>query len=171
MHILKATLVLLTLTLVACSDEAKLSRLPADAVILAFGDSLTHGNGASRGESYPAVLEGLSGRRVINEGISGEVSEAGLKRLPALLDKHQPDLMILCHGGNDFLRKKDMGLLESNLQEMISLALSRDIDVVMLGVPKPGIFLSSAELYERVAESTGALYLEDVGQTCLARMP
>ncbi len=148
--------------LLACSEQPQLSRLPADAVVLAFGDSLTNGNGAKKEESYPAVLETLIGRRVINEGISGEISEAGLKRLPGVLDKHQPELLILCHGGNDFLRKKDLRELESNLVAMISMAKERNIEVVMLGVPRPGILLSSADLYGRVAEQTGVLFVEDL---------
>ncbi len=148
--------------LLACSEQPQLSRLPASAVVLAFGDSLTNGNGAKKEESYPAVLETLIGRRVVNEGVSGEISEAGLKRLPGVLDKHEPDLMILCHGGNDFLRKKDLQKLESNLVAMISMAKSRNVEVVMLGVPRPGIFLSSAELYGRVAEQMGVLFIEDL---------
>jgi acyl-CoA thioesterase-1 len=145
-----------------CSDEAVLSKMPADAVILAFGDSLTHGNGAKPEESYPAVLAELSGRQVINAGNSGEESAAGLARLPALLDLHRPKLMILCHGGNDFLRKKDMGKLETNIRAMISLAKSKDIEVILLGVPKPGLFLSSAEVYEKIADSEGIVFVEDL---------
>ena len=148
--------------MLSCSEQVELSRLPGDAVILAFGDSLTNGYGASKQDSYPAVLEKLIARRVINEGVSGEVSEAGLKRLPGLLEKHRPHLLILCHGGNDFLRKKDLKKLESNLVKMIGLARSRDIEVIMLGVPRPGIILSSADLYGRVASDTGVLFIEDL---------
>ena len=165
MRNMRANLLVLMLfvsLLSACSETPQLSKLDSNAVILAFGDSLTNGNGATKEESYPAVLEKLSGRRVFNEGISGELSEAGLKRLPGLLEKHAPELLIICHGGNDFLRKKDLSRLESNLREMIALAKSRNIQVVMLGVPRPGIILSSAELYSNVAEESGVLFIEDL---------
>ena len=153
----------LLLFLSACGEEQpQLSRLPADAVILAFGDSLTHGNGAKANESYPAVLEQLTGRKVINAGISGEQSEPGLKRLPGLLERHNPQLMILCHGGNDMLRKKSMSAMESNLRNMITLAQDRNIPVVLIGVPKPGLFLSSFEAYEKIAESMGVIFIEDL---------
>ena len=148
--------------LAGCSDEIALPKLSTDAVILAFGDSLTHGNGAATEESYPAVLEKLSSRKVINAGISGEQTGPGLKRLPGLLEQHKPQLMILCHGGNDFLRKKDMGKLESNLRTMINLAESKDIPVVLLGVPKPGLFLSSADVYQKIAESSNVVFIEDL---------
>jgi len=95
----------LTGSLSSCSDEAKLPALAADATILAFGDSLTYGTGTSRDNAYPTVLEKLLKRRVINAGIPGEISSKGLNRLPALIEKYRPDLIIICHGGNDILRK------------------------------------------------------------------
>jgi lysophospholipase L1-like esterase len=136
--------------------------LSDDAVILAFGDSLTHGNGANKDESYPAILQSLSGRSVINAGISGEESGPGLNRLPAALEKHEPSLLILCHGGNDLLNKRDKNQMESNIRSMIQLAKDKSIPVVMLGVPKPGLFLSSFELYKTIADSTDIIFLENL---------
>ena len=147
----------------ACGDDApSISKLPSDAVILAFGDSLTHGNGAKENESYPAVVHELTGRKVINAGISGEESEPGLNRLPGLLEQHKPQLLILCHGGNDLLRKKDINKMESNIRNMIQLAKDKNIPVVMLGVPKPGLFLSSFEVYKKIADSMKVVFIEDL---------
>ena len=131
-------------------------------MILAFGDSLTYGNGVKAGLSYPAVLEQLSGRTVINAGVSGEETAAGLQRLPALLDEYQPQLLILCHGGNDILRQRDLDRMAANIYSMIHLASEKNIPVVLLGVPKPGLFLSSADVYRKIAESTDVLYIDDL---------
>jgi len=57
------------LFITACTEKPQLPLLGPDAVILAFGNSLTHGTGAKLDESYPAVLEKLVGLTVINAGI------------------------------------------------------------------------------------------------------
>lgn len=144
---------LIVLLLSACSkSEPVFEKLSDDAVILAFGDSLTYGTGASKDNSYPKTLSTLSDRKVINAGIPGEISREGLDRLPELLDHYQPELLILIHGGNDILRKLPRQQTVDNLNQMIDTANQRNIKVVMLGVPNPGLFLiSSAEFYQQVA--------------------
>lgn len=136
-----------------CGAEVpQLPALSANAVLLAFGDSLTFGTGAGRSESYPAVLETLSRHTVINAGIPGEVSDDGRKRLGQLLDKHEPALTILCHGANDLLRKKSHDQAAANLAEMIRMAKAHGSSVVLIGVPKPGILLHSADFYADLAD-------------------
>jgi acyl-CoA thioesterase-1 len=153
----------------ACSEpEPRLALLDDTAVILAFGDSLTHGSGAPSGHSYPDVLSEISGREVVNAGIPGELSAAGLARLPAVLDRVAPQLMLLCHGGNDLLRKKDLAQARRNIEAMIALARERDIAVVLLGVPKPGIWLRTAELYLEIATATQTPIVADALATILA---
>ena len=152
-----------------CSEAPpELKPLAKDAVILAFGDSLTYGTGADPSESYPTLLQTLTGREVINAGVPGELSEQGLNRLPGLLDKHQPALLILCHAGNDLLRKKDIDAAASNLIAMINLARAKNIDVLLLGVPKPGLFLSTADLYLQVASATQVPLADDLLPEILA---
>lgn len=136
----------------ACNEQIPLPRLSEDAVILAFGDSLTYGTGASSKNDYPSILSELTSLTVINEGIPGEISRNGIKRLPGLLDKYQPELLILIHGGNDILRKVSRKETAKNLGQMITEAKKRNISVIMLGVPKPGLFLlKSAEIYVNIA--------------------
>jgi lysophospholipase L1-like esterase len=157
----KTLLLTLFLLLTACGKSQKVfTKLPADAVIMAFGDSLTFGTGADKTQSYPSVLAQLSSHTVINAGVAGEISADGLKRLPALLDEQQPQLLILIHGGNDILRNLPREQTAANLTQMIAEAKKRNIKVVMLGVPTFGLFsvvglsgLESAELYKQVAEA------------------
>ena len=137
----------------ACEDKVPpIDHLPNDAVIVAFGDSLTYGTGAKEHEAYPAQLSNLIKREVINEGIPGELSAQGLMRLPDVLDEHQPELLILCHGGNDLLRKRNQKSIVSNITAMIKEAKKRGIQVVLIGVPEPALFfLEPADFYSTIA--------------------
>jgi lysophospholipase L1-like esterase len=144
---------LLAVLLAACSGgQPKLAHLAPDAVVLAFGDSLTAGVGASPGESYPARLETLIGRKVVSSGVPGETSADGLARLPSALDEVKPQLVILCEGGNDFLQKLDEAKAADNLRSMVRLAQSRGAQVVLIAVPKPGLLPSPADFYAAVAK-------------------
>jgi acyl-CoA thioesterase-1 len=155
MYRLLSTILLLCSALLvsSCSDDPGLAPLPNDAVILAFGDSLTYGTGTRRNDSYPAVLQQLSGRRVINAGIPGELTGGGLARLTDTLYEYRPQLLILCLGGNDMLRRRDREEIEQNLERMVTISREQGVAVLLLGVPQPAIFgLQSAELYYSLAE-------------------
>jgi acyl-CoA thioesterase I len=146
-------LALAVLVLAACGAKAPaLPRLGADAVVLAFGDSLTFGTGASENQSYPAVLQGLIGRKVYAAGVPSEVSAAGLARLPSALDYYKPQLLILCHGGNDFLRKLGKQQAADNIRAMVRLAQQQGVSVMLIAVPEPGLLGSPPDLYEDIAK-------------------
>jgi lysophospholipase L1-like esterase len=125
--------------------------LAADAVILAFGDSLTAGTGAGEAESYPAVLARLTGRKVVNAGVPGEISTVGAQRLPELLERERPALLILCHGGNDLLARQDHQIIAANLRTMIRSARERGVAVMLVAVPLPDLALKPPPLYAEVA--------------------
>lgn len=135
----------------ACSKAPQLPLLAADATILAFGDSLTAGTGAGEAESYPAVLARLTGRVVINAGVSGEFSAAGLQRLPELLEREHPALLILCHGGNDLLARQDHQSIAGNLRSMIRIAGERGVPVLLVAVPSPDLSLKPPPFYEELS--------------------
>jgi len=120
--------------------------------VLAFGDSLTFGTGAAEAESYPAQLEALIGRRVVRAGVPGEVTAEALARLPSALDEYSPRLVLLCIGGNDFLRRLGNAQAESNLRAMVQLAKGRGIDVVLIGTPEPALLPSPPAFYNTVAK-------------------
>ncbi len=145
-----------------CDSGPGIKPLSQESVVLAFGDSLTHGTGVSKGQAYPDVLSKLLGRQVINVGIPGEVSAAGLKRLPSVLEEYNPTLVILCHGGNDFLRRIDQTATTKNLEAMITLIQSRGAEVVLVGVPKLGLGLQVPELYSQIADKYTAPLQKEV---------
>jgi acyl-CoA thioesterase I len=155
-------LLLLFVVLAGCGERPKLERLPGDAVILAFGDSLTFGTGASEQESYPAQLEKLVGRRVVRAGVPGEVTAQALARLPGALDEHSPRLLLLCIGGNDFLRRLGNEQAARNVREMVKLARSRGIGVLLIGTPEPGFTVSPPKFYATIAKEHALPYEDAV---------
>ena len=162
-------LLITTIALSGCSNEALLQPLGSNATILAFGDSLTYGIGTSRDKTYPAVLEKITGLKVINAGIPGEVSSSGLARLPSLLSQHNPSLIIICHGGNDILRKMNLTQTRDNIQKMITLAQANNTQIILIGVPDFGIFLESLPLYPELAKQNNIPIAEDILSKILAK--
>lgn len=161
MNRLVSLLIFVLMLLAAACDRSTLAPLPADAVILAFGDSVTYGTGAPQGQEYPTVLARLIGRTVVNGGVPGETTTQGRQRLPVLLAQVQPQLVLIEEGGNDFLRRIDRDTTRRNLQAMIDSCRAAGVPVVLIAVPQPGLFLSDANLYEELAETNNVPLLDD----------
>lgn len=136
--------------------------------MLAFGDSLTFGSGVEKLYNYPAILGKLSQLEVINAGIPGEETDAGLQRLPELLDRYRPELVIITHGGNDFLRRRERASTRQHLASMLSLVDEYGSQAVLIAVPEPGIFLDAAPLYAELAQEHGVPLEADILSQLLA---
>jgi lysophospholipase L1-like esterase len=138
--------------LAACDRAPTLPKLNPHDVILAFGDSLTHGTGASQETAYPAVLASLTGHTVINAGVPGDTTATGLQRLPAVLAEYKPRLVLLCLGGNDMLRQQPAATTENNLRLLVQTIRSSGAEVVLIGVPEPKLFGGAPDFYARIAK-------------------
>lgn len=156
MHAILCVFTLMAMTASCAESQRELSPLTDDAVILAFGDSLTYGYGARPDESYPAVLEKLTNRRVVNAGVNGDTTADGLRRLPRVLADVRPDLTLLCLGGNDMLQQIPDQIIAQNLAQLIGMIRESGSEVVLLAIPRPGLFVSAAPFYEQAAEESGA---------------
>ena len=121
----------------ACGKKAaSASAIPAGATVLALGDSLTQGVGASAETSFPALLAERSGWKVVNAGVSGETSSQIAARLPALLEEHHPALVVLCAGGNDWLRRNSAQAAQTEIARMLQLCKSQGVPVLLVAVPE-----------------------------------
>lgn len=132
------------------------------AAIVAFGDSLTAGHGAADGEDYPSVVSDATGLEIINAGVSGDTTAGALKRLDRHVLARDPRIVIVGLGGNDFLRSQPIADTETNLREIIRRIQESGAMVVLLGFRFPSLRESYEEMYERVADETNALLIEDV---------
>jgi acyl-CoA hydrolase len=149
--------------LAACGRRKPLGRVvPPGATVLALGDSLTFGTGATPDTSYPSVLAALSGWQVINAGVAGDTSAQALDRLPALLQEHQPALVLVSIGGNDLLRRLPEAQTRANLQRICELAQAAGAQVLVLAVPRPSVaaaFTGSLSDHPMYGEVSAALKL------------
>ncbi len=108
--------------------------------VLVLGDSLSAAYGIPVEAGWVALLaERLAPRgwEVINASVSGETSAGGARRLPELLARHQPQVVILQLGGNDGLRGLSPSALEGNLERMIVKAGEAGAKVLLLGIELP----------------------------------
>ncbi|WP_321326823.1 arylesterase [Thiomicrorhabdus sp.] len=108
--------------------------------LLVMGDSLSAAYGIEINQGWVALLQKKYPQiDVVNASISGETTSGGKQRLQALLEKYQPDIMVLELGANDALRGQDLNVTKRNLQSMIDACLkfNKDCKVVLLGVQLP----------------------------------
>lgn len=163
-------LILITLFIISACSKPYFTKLSSDGVILAFGDSLTAGNGTSLENSYPSVLSQISGHKVINAGISGETTEQGATRFAQVLEETHPQLVILMEGGNDILRNINPQETKRNLENMIKQAQLRHIQIMLVSIPNKSLFSSHAEFYDDLAKQYNLL-LDDNSIAKLEKSP
>jgi acyl-CoA hydrolase len=144
------------LALAACGREARHAALPHGARVVALGDSLTYGTGASPAASWPALLAQRSGWQLENAGVPGETAALACERLPDLLAAHRPALVLVLVGGNDFLRRMPDAGVRDALAACVAGARAAAVPIVLLPVPRLGIGgLTNAPLYADAAKSLG----------------
>lgn len=155
---MRALILLLTaLFLVACGREPKPQALPPGSLVLAFGDSVTHGTGAAPGEDYPTRLAALTGWRITNAGVPGDTAENARQRIAGALDEPRHALVILEIGGNDFLRRRPESAVKEDIRALIAAARSSGARVLLVGVPRFSVIgaavgqLSDAPLYAELS--------------------
>ena len=146
---------LLLVTLAGCGRDKKTAQpVPPGSTVLALGDSLTFGTGASAETSYPTVLAGLTGWNVVNAGVPGDTSAQALARLPALLAEHQPKLVIVSIGDNDFLRKLPESDTRAHVHAICKQSLDAGAQVLLVAVPRATVAAALGQMTDH------ALYAE-----------
>ncbi len=155
----------------ASKQSSQITNYPSDGVsIVAFGDSLVEGVGATPGNDFPSVLGRLVGEPIINMGISGNTTKDGLMRVEEV-NKENPKVVLVLFGGNDFLRKVPTEETFANLDGIISRLHNNGAVVVLLGV-QGGIFSDQYdEHFKKLAKEKRTLYVPNVLRGILGRSP
>lgn len=141
----------------------------ADRTIVVVGDSLSSGYGLGTDASWVALLEERLGHEaygyeVVNASIAGDTTAGGLARLPRLLERHAPDIVIIELGGNDGLRGQPISQLRDNLARMIELAQDAGAGVLLAGIQIPPNYGAAytkqfAGVYDELAERYRVAYV------------
>ncbi|MNQ68083.1 Arylesterase precursor [compost metagenome] len=110
--------------------------------LLVLGDSLSAGYQMQAEQSWPALLNEKwqqqgGEHKLINASISGETTQGGLARLPALLEEHKPDWVLIELGGNDGLRGFAPAITRANLTKMVALAKASQTKTVLTQIQLP----------------------------------
>ncbi len=141
--------------------------LASEPVLLILGDSLSAGYGMNSEESWVSLLEtrlkqrGYS-YRILNSSISGDTTQGGLARLPRLLDRYQPEIVIIELGGNDGLRGINPKVTRENMTRMIQLSQHSGARILLAGIKLPpnygATYLQQFEsMYTDLANDHGTL--------------
>lgn len=134
---------------------------PKKEAVVAFGDSLVFGQGASEGNDFVSVLSRAIGRPIVNLGVPGDTTEDGLARADVALGEN-PGIVLILLGGNDYLRRVDEEITRANLGALIERFQDAGAVVVLLGV-RSGILINGRDdMYEELSETYGTIYVEDV---------
>ncbi len=121
---------------------ASASAYSAPKTVLVLGDSLSAEYGLARGAGWVALLEQKLkaekiDARIVNASISGETTSGGRARLPALLDQHKPQVVVIELGANDGLRGLPVAAAEANLRQMATMSQKQDAKVMLIGMRMP----------------------------------
>ncbi|ADC62133.1 arylesterase [Allochromatium vinosum] len=111
-------------------------------VVLVLGDSLSAGYGIDTERGWVAQLAARIERaglphRVVNASVSGETTVGGLTRLPALLERHRPAVLVIELGANDGLRGWDFAVMRENLTRLVVQGREAGARVLLIGVRLP----------------------------------
>ena len=136
------------------------------STLLVLGDSLSAGYGIDPANGWVNLLQDDLGddHKVVNGSISGDTTGGGLARLPLLLEKFQPDFVILELGGNDGLRGQPLKLMKQNLASMIALCKDAKAVPILFGMRIPPNYgrrytQAFAEVYDQLANESNTLLI------------
>jgi lysophospholipase L1-like esterase len=130
--------------------------------IICFGDSLTHGTGASKGMDYPSQLSKMIAKPVINAGVSGDTTARALQRLERDVLSKSPDLVLITLGGNDLKNGVAKERAFDNLRMIVESIQETGAKVIVGGLKFPLRDRGFARAYQKLADDTGAVLIPNI---------
>ena len=138
------------------------ARPTAGERVIAFGDSLVEGVGASTGRDIVSLLSARVGVPIVNAGRSGDTTGSALARLDSAVLSRNPRIVIVVLGGNDVLRRVPHEETFANLDAIVGRIRGRGAAVILVGL-SVGVFTDAyGKGYEGLARRTSSGLVPDV---------
>ncbi len=161
-YIILAGLILLAGYRFITSTHQDFDNLSAGQRIIAFGDSLTSGTGATSGKDYPSQLSGIISRPVINAGVPGDTTASALKRLEKDVLAYSPDIVLITLGGNDLKNGIRADDAFENLKMIVNLIHNQGARVIIGGLTIPFRDRGYGRGFKHLADETGATLIPNI---------
>jgi len=130
--------------------------------IICFGDSLTHGTGASKGMDYPSQLSKMITKPVLNSGVPGDTTGRALRRLERDVLAKSPDVVLITLGGNDLKNGVARDIAFENLKTIVESIQKTGARVIIGGIKFPIRDRGFGRAYQELSDETGAILIPNI---------
>lgn len=131
------------------------------ANVVVFGDSLSYGYGAPRGQSYPDLIARKISRLVINLGRNGETAVRAARRVEEVLEQN-PYMVLIEFGGNDFMRGVDFQQTVQAVSDMVDQVQTAGAVAVVVDTGGYYGMKKYSKAYQKLAKEKGAVFVKGI---------
>jgi lysophospholipase L1-like esterase len=137
---------------------------PAQGPVIAFGDSLTVGEGAPERRGYVGELERHLNIQILNRGRGGDTASDALRRLETDVLAERPRIVLVCLGGIDILRRRNPDETFGALEQIVRRIQQQGALVILIGIQGPpgGPGSDFGKRFRALAERTGCPLVPDI---------
>ncbi len=157
----KFLLIILFLPLLGACTKKPLFYNSAAPDIIAFGDSLTYGLGVTTDNSYPAVLSQLTGRNIVNLGVSGNTAHQGAMRVNEI-GRNMPRMVLIEFGGNDLLQNRPLEETRKALESIIDYVHGLNAMAVIVDTGGNCQMSRYTKMMKKLAKKKRALFIPGI---------
>ena len=153
--------ILVLFFIAACGGQDIVNYPAKEGSIVAFGDSLTYGQGVSAKNAYPALLAEKWQREVINLGVSGDTSLQGLARKEEIKTLH-PSFVLIEFGANDLFKRVPREKTQAALKELVDYTQNLGAVVVLLDTGGNSAMNPYKKMLKKIAKEKQTLYVDGI---------
>ena len=150
----------LSLAALGCSPEPR--QATSGSNVIAFGDSLVRGKGASTNKNWVSLLSQRYDVTILNKGKNGDTTSAALARLERDVLANDPRVVLVLLGGNDALHRVSYEDTFGNLAEIIDRIQAVGAAVILIGVRGGLLGDPYDDAFEELAREKHTYFIPDI---------